>query len=180
MGEPGREERQRRAPVSKPTRTRCSNPPRTRGQAQGFDAGCAASRHCPARPAGRAPVLLAAVSLGAPVSLRRARPQRWSAGDQASADAEDPAQWARRPRGPAPIGDRFGDIGRRSCPGEDFDLRMPARCVLLFAVGSQGPTREWRNGRRAGFRCQCPLGRGGSTPLSRTTMYGPLTTSNPL
>ena len=28
--------------------------------------------------------------------------------------------------------------------------------------------REWRNGRRAGFRCQCPLGRGGSTPLSRT------------
>lgn len=27
---------------------------------------------------------------------------------------------------------------------------------------------EWRNGRRAGFRCQCPQGRGGSTPLSPT------------
>ncbi len=28
--------------------------------------------------------------------------------------------------------------------------------------------REWRNGRRAGFRCQCPKGRGGSNPPSRT------------
>jgi hypothetical protein len=30
------------------------------------------------------------------------------------------------------------------------------------------PAREWRNGRRAGFRCQCPQGRGGSSPPSRT------------
>ena len=29
--------------------------------------------------------------------------------------------------------------------------------------------REWRNGRRAGFRCRCPKGRGGSNPPSRTT-----------
>jgi hypothetical protein len=29
--------------------------------------------------------------------------------------------------------------------------------------------REWRNGRRAGFRIRCPKGRGGSTPPSRTT-----------
>ena len=36
--------------------------------------------------------------------------------------------------------------------------------------------REWRNGRRAGFRCQCPQGRGGSTPLSRTKV--PLTRAN--
>src|SRR6478735_11681917 len=28
--------------------------------------------------------------------------------------------------------------------------------------------REWRNGRRAGFRCQCPKGRGGSNPPLRT------------
>ena len=28
---------------------------------------------------------------------------------------------------------------------------------------------EWRNGRRAGFRCQCPSGRGGSSPPSPTT-----------
>jgi hypothetical protein len=27
---------------------------------------------------------------------------------------------------------------------------------------------EWRNGRRAGFRCQCPSGRGGSSPPSPT------------
>jgi hypothetical protein len=29
--------------------------------------------------------------------------------------------------------------------------------------------REWRNGRRASFRCWCPKGRGGSSPPSRTT-----------
>ncbi len=28
--------------------------------------------------------------------------------------------------------------------------------------------REWRNGRRASFRCWCPQGRGGSSPPSRT------------
>jgi hypothetical protein len=32
-------------------------------------------------------------------------------------------------------------------------------------------TREWRNGRRAGFRFQCPQGRGGSTPPSRTKVH---------
>ena len=37
-------------------------------------------------------------------------------------------------------------------------------------VRQTDPMREWRNGRRAGFRCQCPLGRGGSTPLSRTAI----------
>jgi hypothetical protein len=31
---------------------------------------------------------------------------------------------------------------------------------------------EWRNGRRAGFRCQCPSGRGGSSPPSPTTRRG--------
>ncbi len=29
---------------------------------------------------------------------------------------------------------------------------------------------EWRNGRRAGFRCQCPSGRGGSSPPSPTNI----------
>lgn len=33
----------------------------------------------------------------------------------------------------------------------------------------QTATGEWRNGRRAGFRCQCPSGRGGSSPPSPTT-----------
>ena len=44
--------------------------------------------------------------------------------------------------------DRFGFLGGR-----------PPHCVSA---------REWRNGRRAGFRCQCPRGRGGSNPPSRT------------
>src|SRR6478736_7824574 len=33
--------------------------------------------------------------------------------------------------------------------------------------------REWRNGRRAGFRCQCPKGRGRSNPPSRTQTKEP-------
>jgi hypothetical protein len=33
--------------------------------------------------------------------------------------------------------------------------------------------REWRNGRRAGFRCQYPKGCGGSNPPSRTQMIEP-------
>src|SRR4051812_29622830 len=35
-------------------------------------------------------------------------------------------------------------------------------------IGSPGCWGEWRNGRRAGFRCQCPSGRGGSSPPSPT------------
>ena len=37
-------------------------------------------------------------------------------------------------------------------------------CVIVFP----GCWGEWRNGRRAGFRCQCPSGRGGSSPPSPT------------
>ena len=45
----------------------------------------------------------------------------------------------------------------------------PARCqasqgALTFVLH----LREWRNGRRASFRCWCPKGRGGSSPPSRT------------
>ena len=35
-------------------------------------------------------------------------------------------------------------------------------------TGTAVATGEWRNGRRAGFRCQCPSGRGGSSPPSPT------------
>ena len=42
-------------------------------------------------------------------------------------------------------------------------FRTSLRIVLMFCGA-----REWRNGRRAGFRCQCPKGRGGSNPPSRT------------
>ena len=61
--------------------------------------------------------------------------------------------------------------GRRRSPGASGSRRGPrfgdtgthaAHCLLV--------TREWRNGRRAGFRCQCPKGRGGSNPPSRTTV----------
>ena len=41
-------------------------------------------------------------------------------------------------------------------------------------VRSQTYSREWRNGRRAGFRCQCSQGRGGSSPPSRTSDFGSL------
>ena len=54
----------------------------------------------------------------------------------------------------------------RSAPQTSFG--SPLNVVLVFSLGSQGPLRAWRNGRRAGFRCQCPQGRGGSTPLART------------
>src|SRR5215211_7343204 len=52
-----------------------------------------------------------------------------------------------------------------------YAQRTAPLCVLAFPAGSRstrGPAREWRNGRRAGFRCQCPQGRGGSNPPSRT------------
>ena len=39
-------------------------------------------------------------------------------------------------------------------------------------IGSPGCWGEWRNGRRAGFRCQCPSGRGGSSPPSPTIEIG--------
>ena len=66
-------------------------------------------------------------------------------------------------------------LPRRLAVGpEVVESTRPA--VLAFSA-SLG---KWRNGRRARFRSVCPKGRGGSTPLSRTTMYGPLTTSNPL
>ena len=40
---------------------------------------------------------------------------------------------------------------------------------MSAALSSVVHLREWRNGRRASFRCWCPKGRGGSSPPSRTT-----------
>lgn len=51
---------------------------------------------------------------------------------------------------------------------------LSERSVVLTSRSPfrRDPTRtatgEWRNGRRAGFRCQCPSGRGGSSPPSPT------------
>ena len=53
---------------------------------------------------------------------------------------------------------------------------LEARGVLIDSKLGQprwfvaGRLRTWRNGRRAGFRCQCPQGRGGSNPLVRTAV----------
>lgn len=67
-----------------------------------------------------------------------------------------------------PSGDRL--VICRRCP----------LCLISLLLRGAGPgnragrvkevAREWRNGRRAGFRCQCPKGRGGSNPPSRTQM----------
>src|SRR5690625_3390025 len=48
----------------------------------------------------------------------------------------------------------------------DLWIRGPARARATVFGRYSG---EWRNGRRAGFRCQCPSGRGGSSPPSPTT-----------
>lgn len=49
--------------------------------------------------------------------------------------------------------------------------RLAVRVTDPFRV--EEVAREWRNGRRAGFRCQCPKGRGGSNPPSRTQCKEP-------
>ena len=53
---------------------------------------------------------------------------------------------------------------------------MRGQLVRFGFPGGRPPhcvsAREWRNGRRAGFRCQCPKGRGGSNPPSRTEPWG--------
>ena len=71
------------------------------------------------------------------------------------------------------VGDEPGDVN----PGTgDAVLPRFSTAVISVLVFSSWvlttPMREWRNGRRAGFRCQCPSGRGGSTPLSRTAITG--------
>lgn len=53
---------------------------------------------------------------------------------------------------------------RTKAAGRRF--RVPHICVIL----SPSRSGEWRNGRRAGFRCQCPSGRGGSSPPSPTAV----------
>ena len=46
-------------------------------------------------------------------------------------------------------------------------------CLEIIRASGYNKTiahrRAWRNGRRARFRTWCPYGRGGSTPLARTT-----------
>ena len=45
--------------------------------------------------------------------------------------------------------------------------------TVIVGYASRSTLREWRNGRRASFRCWCPQGRGGSSPPSRTTTGSP-------
>ena len=62
----------------------------------------------------------------------------------------------------------------RDYAGPEVPITPRPACVLVFSGA-----REWRNGRRAGFRCQCPKGRGGSNPPSRTN-EGPREIGGPL
>lgn len=58
-----------------------------------------------------------------------------------------------------------GPIFRRTAPPAGGQLGQRSLQWYVPAVDFRG---EWRNGRRAGFRCQCPSGRGGSSPPSPT------------
>ena len=49
-----------------------------------------------------------------------------------------------------------------------FDAMLRLCAILNKSLSGQKHSGEWRNGRRAGFRCQCPSGRGGSSPPSPT------------
>ena len=72
----------------------------------------------------------------------------------------------------------FRSVVRTANAFYSYSQRTAPRRVLAFPAGSRstrGPAREWRNGRRAGFRCQCPQGRGGSNPPSRTSTTPGLT-----
>ena len=65
------------------------------------------------------------------------------------------------------------NVGRDALPSPVHRIRPNdvMRAIvqdLIPAVVMFCGTREWRNGRRAGFRCRCPQGRGGSSPPSRT------------
>ena len=81
-------------------------------------------------------------------------------------------------RCPAAVRAGAGRAAGRSKAQLVFCRRCPLCLIslLLQGCGSGKPAvnhgkevaREWRNGRRAGFRCQCPKGRGGSNPPSRT------------
>ena len=51
---------------------------------------------------------------------------------------------------------------------------LPLKQLKIIPIShlSHPETRVWRNGRRAGIRLQCPRGRGGSTPFTRTLEVG--------
>ncbi len=63
-------------------------------------------------------------------------------------------------------------VRRRFAGAAPFE-RPPAAVPVLGGEAGRvsirsSTLREWRNGRRASFRCWCPKGRGGSSPPSRT------------
>src|SRR5215213_1553738 len=65
--------------------------------------------------------------------------------------------------------DQQNSENRRAAGGGAFgprSVRLGIGSPCL--ISSPGCWGEWRNGRRAGFRCQCPSGRGGSSPPSPT------------
>ena len=74
----------------------------------------------------------------------------------------------QRRRLAVPVGRPGAALGHRAAGAARVAVwRNHSACSTLV------PAREWRNGRRAGFRCQCPQGRGGSSPPSRTDSDDP-------
>ena len=75
------------------------------------------------------------------------------------------------PAGPAGAGQAHGSpIGNFRPLSVMLDLAAFTRLRILETgrYSVEEVAREWRNGRRAGFRCQYPKGCGGSNPPSRT------------
>jgi hypothetical protein len=77
---------------------------------------------------------------------------------------------------------RLGAVAGGQMPRLVIFRQSPLCLISLLSQGcgsGNGPgfvkedAREWRNGRRAGFRCQYPKGCGGSNPPSRTQMEEP-------
>ena len=109
-------------------------------------------------PAPRPPGTPAATATGRVTPPAPAAPRRRGVvGELAAARAERARGWRSR---------------RRRSVGGPLDVhhsRWSEERVRPTAGGLALPDwREWRNGRRAGFRSRCPKGRGGSTPPSRT------------
>jgi hypothetical protein len=90
-------------------------------------------------------------------------PSPWK-GRASRAVSRCPREVSERSAGSPHVQSEAKSVVGRTSWGDPAVWRERGPCSTLV------PAREWRNGRRAGFRCQCPQGRGGSNPPSRTTV----------
>ena len=134
--------------------------------------GCGCGRAATAVPTGEA----------APRASRGRRPRRCPdrrpAAEERRRRAWSRDRWSARPGGSVGLaGSRRAGCRERavarvrhpcSAVGRGWALLWDAGCIGHTGTAHASVTRKWRNGRRAGFRCQCPKGRGGSNPPLRT------------